>query len=81
VYFVEIFKQHFINNCFSDIIQIAFKHRYRNMTASSNTNAEKEIEDPVERMLKKTGCIELHYQVQVHLLITSLQYRLILMKV
>jgi len=51
------------------------------MTASSNTNAEKEIEDPVEGMLKKTGCIELHYQVQVHLLITSLQYRLILMKV
>jgi len=50
------------------------------MTASSNTNVEKEIEDPVEQMLKKTGCIELHYQVQVHLLITSLQY-LILMKV
>ncbi|XP_014216152.1 cytochrome c oxidase assembly factor 4 homolog, mitochondrial [Copidosoma floridanum] len=25
---------------------------------------EKEIEDPLERMLKKTGCIELHYQVQ-----------------
>lgn len=35
------------------------------MIASSNTDAEKEIEDPVERMLKKTGCVELHYQVQV----------------
>lgn len=35
------------------------------MTASSNTDAEKEIEDPVEQMLKKTGCMELHYQVQV----------------
>ncbi|XP_012524304.1 cytochrome c oxidase assembly factor 4 homolog, mitochondrial isoform X3 [Monomorium pharaonis] len=35
------------------------------ISASSNTdNTEKEIEDPVERMLKKTGCIELHYQVQ-----------------
>ncbi|KAG5326759.1 COA4 factor, partial [Acromyrmex heyeri] len=34
------------------------------MTALSNTNAEKEIEDPVERMLKKTGCIKLHYQIQ-----------------
>ncbi|XP_077275815.1 uncharacterized protein LOC143904774 [Temnothorax americanus] len=31
---------------------------------SSNTDAEKETEDPVEQMLKKTGCIELHYQVQ-----------------
>lgn len=30
----------------------------------SNTSVEKEIEDPVERMLKKTGCMELHYQVQ-----------------
>lgn len=35
----------------------------------SNTSIEEEIEDPVERMLKKTGCIELHYQVQVCLLI------------
>lgn len=35
------------------------------MIASSNKNPENEIEDPVERMLKKTGCIELHYQVQV----------------
>lgn len=23
-----------------------------------------DIQDPVEQMLKKTGCIELHYQVQ-----------------
>ncbi|XP_032680118.1 cytochrome c oxidase assembly factor 4 homolog, mitochondrial [Odontomachus brunneus] len=34
------------------------------MIASSNKNLENEIEDPVEQMLKKTGCIELHYQVQ-----------------
>lgn len=25
----------------------------------------REITDPVEEMLKKTGCIELHYKVQV----------------
>lgn len=24
-----------------------------------------EVEDPVELMLKRTGCIELHYKVQV----------------
>lgn len=42
------------------------------ISASSNTDAEKEIEDPVERMLKKTGCIELHYQVQVRLFITDI---------
>jgi len=41
------------------------------MTVSSNTGAEEEIEDPVERMLKKTSCIELHYQIQVCLLITG----------
>lgn len=27
--------------------------------------SEEDIEDPVERMLKKTGCIELHYKVAV----------------
>lgn len=37
------------------------------MTATSNTDSEKEIEDPVERMLRQTGCIELHYQIQVML--------------
>lgn len=26
-----------------------------------------EITDPVEEMLKKTGCIELHYKVQVRI--------------
>lgn len=26
---------------------------------------QKEITDPVEEMLKKTGCMELHYKVQV----------------
>lgn len=35
------------------------------MTASFNADVDTDIEDPVERMLKKTGCIELHYQVQV----------------
>ncbi|XP_014480706.1 PREDICTED: cytochrome c oxidase assembly factor 4 homolog, mitochondrial [Dinoponera quadriceps] len=34
------------------------------MIASSSKNPENEIEDPVEQMLKKTGCMELHYQVQ-----------------
>lgn len=28
-----------------------------------------EIVDPVEEMLKKTGCIELHYKVQVRNLV------------
>lgn len=27
------------------------------------TNRE-DVEDPVEQMLKKTGCMELHYQLQ-----------------
>ncbi|EZA48680.1 hypothetical protein DMN91_002271 [Ooceraea biroi] len=34
------------------------------MVAPSDTDSKEEIEDPVERMLKKTGCINLHYQVQ-----------------
>lgn len=42
------------------------------MTALSNADAEKEIEDPVERMLKRTGCMELHYQVQVCLFINNI---------
>lgn len=29
------------------------------------TNIDDAIEDPVESMLKKTGCISLHYKVQV----------------
>ncbi|XP_011299880.1 cytochrome c oxidase assembly factor 4 homolog, mitochondrial [Fopius arisanus] len=33
------------------------------MTNSKDVEAEEDI-DPVERMLKKTGCIELHYEVQ-----------------
>lgn len=36
------------------------------MSAQLKTYLQKEdTEDPVERMLKKTGCIELHYNVQV----------------
>ena len=27
-----------------------------------------EEEDPVETMIKKTGCLELHYQVQVQIM-------------
>lgn len=33
-----------------------------------------EILDPVEEMLKKTGCIELHYKVQVRLIILYVSY-------
>lgn len=35
----------------------------------------KEVEDPVELMLKKTGCIELHYQVQVRIKKKKFLYR------
>lgn len=31
-----------------------------------NIEKEEEIVDPVEQMLKKTGCIDLHYQVLVN---------------
>lgn len=31
----------------------------------STKTEDKDIKDPVEEMLKKTGCIELHYKVQV----------------
>lgn len=37
---------------------------FKVMSSSEN----QEVEDPVELMLKKTGCIELHYKVQVSLL-------------
>lgn len=33
--------------------------------SSVKNRASEEIEDPVESMLKKTGCTELHYKVQV----------------
>lgn len=33
------------------------------------TNNEEEIEDPLEKMLDKTGCKELHYLVQVSIVI------------
>ena len=29
-----------------------------------STIQQQDVEDPVEEMLKKTGCMELHYQVQ-----------------
>ncbi|CAH2005706.1 unnamed protein product [Acanthoscelides obtectus] len=29
-----------------------------------SNHGNQEISDPVEQMLKKTGCIELHYKVQ-----------------
>lgn len=32
---------------------------------SSLTMQEQDIKDPLEEMLKKTGCMEMHYQVQV----------------
>lgn len=28
------------------------------------TTQQKDVQDPVEEMLKKTGCMDLHYQVQ-----------------
>ncbi|XP_017888228.1 cytochrome c oxidase assembly factor 4 homolog, mitochondrial-like [Ceratina calcarata] len=28
------------------------------------TTQQKDVEDPVEEMLKRTGCMDLHYQVQ-----------------
>ncbi|XP_053972900.1 cytochrome c oxidase assembly factor 4 homolog, mitochondrial [Hylaeus volcanicus] len=35
------------------------------MTVDSNiTIQQQNVEDPVEEMLKKTGCMELHYEVQ-----------------
>ena len=37
--------------------------------SSAKNTAPEEIEDPVELMLKKTGCTELHYKVQVSILI------------
>ncbi|XP_034949030.1 cytochrome c oxidase assembly factor 4 homolog, mitochondrial [Chelonus insularis] len=34
------------------------------MTLLTESKSQKEeIDDPLERMLKQTGCIELHYQV------------------
>lgn len=40
-----------------------------------NSNAE--VLDPVEEMLKKTGCIELHYKVQVRVLLNIIVFLLI----
>ena len=31
-----------------------------------NTKDDDDMEDPVDRMLKQTGCMELHYKVQVY---------------
>lgn len=30
-----------------------------------NNEDDEDLDDPVERMLKKTGCLEKHYSVQV----------------
>lgn len=35
------------------------------MTVKPRAKPEDSDEDPVENMLKKTGCLELHYKVQV----------------
>lgn len=37
--------------------------------AADIKNKEESEEDPVELMLKKTGCIDLHYQLQVKIII------------
>lgn len=33
--------------------------------SNMSSHGKQEITDPVEEMLKKTGCIDLHYKVQV----------------
>lgn len=35
------------------------------MSVNAASTKIEEITDPLERMLKKTGCIDLHYQLQV----------------
>lgn len=35
--------------------------------SSTNTNQIDDDEDPVTLMLKKTGCLDLHYKVQVRI--------------
>lgn len=35
------------------------------MTKSEEVAQDEEDLDPVEKMLKKSGCLELHYKVQV----------------
>lgn len=42
-------------------------HFIEKMTVKPRVKPEESEEDPVENMLKKTGCIELHYKVQVRL--------------
>lgn len=38
--------------------------------AAVEPEEDDEFDDPVERMLKKTGCLEKHYSVQVSYLCT-----------
>lgn len=40
-----------------------------------STIQQQDVEDPVEEMLKKTGCMELHYQVQVFTLSAHLNVK------
>lgn len=45
--------------------------------SSAKVNVPEEIEDPVESMLKKTGCTELHYKVQVSHLIKVIAFKML----
>lgn len=36
------------------------------LPGGEKVEADDTTEDPLDRMLKKTGCIELHYKVQVN---------------
>lgn len=45
---------------------VYFNFRFLRLVMSTFAQkASDTVEDPVELMLKKTGCIELHYKVQV----------------
>lgn len=45
--------------------------------SSAKVSVPEEIEDPVESMLKKTGCTELHYKVQVSHLIKVIEIEML----
>lgn len=37
-----------------------------------SSHGKQEITDPVEEMIKRTGCIELHYKVQVIIILQGI---------
>lgn len=46
------------------------------MTVKPRERPPEGEEDPLENMLKKTGCIELHYKVQVNNFIWISRYKI-----